>query len=129
MTDYRYTIGHDNPIFDTPDEAEEWAAGNVCGTYSVVCLVWDDHVAEWVEEGYTYQEVCAEIRRLVGMLRSYGVGFDDRWELIDPAEIELSYEDLQDELSDLREALNEHYARVRAKLAAWKEGKPIRDGV
>jgi hypothetical protein len=129
MTEYRYTIGTDTPMFHTPDEAEEWAAGNICGTYSVVCLEWCETTQDWVEEGYTYQEVCAKIRRLVELLRSYNVAFDDRWQLVDPSEIELSYQELRDELSELREALNEYYARARAKLAAWKSGEPIRNGV
>jgi arsenate reductase-like glutaredoxin family protein len=116
MTDYRYTIGTDTPMFHTPDEAEEWAADNICGTYSIMCLVWDDHAAEWVEEGYTYQEVCAEIRRLVDMLRSYGIDFDDRWELLDPEEIGLSYQELRDELSDLRVALSEDCSRQEEDL-------------
>jgi hypothetical protein len=129
MTDYRYTIGHNAPMFDTPWEAEEWAAGNVCGTYSVICLVWDDHTADWVEEGHTYQDVCAEIRRLVGLLRSCGWDVDDRWQLVNPAEIELPYQELRDELSELHGALNEQRVRDRAKLAAWNAGRPIRDGI
>jgi hypothetical protein len=129
MTDYRYTIGTDGPMFHTPDEAEEWAAGNICGTYSIMCLVWDDHVVDWIEEGYTYQVVCAEIRRLVGILRSYDADFDDRWELLDPEDIELPYEELRTELSNLREALNEECSRTYAKLIAWNAGRPIRNGI
>ena len=103
--------------FDTPFEADEWAAGNIGGTYEVETIIWCASCCAWVR--FLSQE--AGCPWCGGHWTTMGNG---EWHAFDGGDREKHRARLEAEAA--REIQR---AKELAKLKAWNEGRMIKGEV